>query len=546
MNSTKSSDDDRERIQSIDHATLVDMYVSLDAKFQQLADYVRDLVTKKYGRQSERFESPGQLLMFPGADPSPAPAAESQPAASRTKTTKPKATGHSRNKMPDNLKRVEVLATPPPAAELACPCCSAARIPARKVLQNSQYQYVPASFYVEDHYAVIYTCPNGHDSEQLVVKVSEAVRNGIAGSGLLAQVAVARDFDHMPFNRQSTVYLRSGVKLSRSTLSDLYAHLAVLLTPLYALMHSILLESRIVSTDDTPVKVLDRKKEKNVKTGRKWIYMGDELHPVNLFDYTQGRGRDGPLTFLQGFGGVLQGDCFSGNLAICAAMGTTLVACIAHARRYFIKAMLNDKEGCNHALLMFQALYEIEKTAKELELPTSEITLMRQQEALPLLNNFHQWLQFQYARCQPKSSFGKALYYCLNNWNELQQYVKDGELKIDNNHCEREMKYVAMGKKAWLFFGSDEGGKNHAIVASILSTCRRHGVEPWAYLNDIIQRITENDFASLEELLPFNWKQKYFAQHPAEMPVAKDAPKVKIPPATFEKPAHTAHTRKAL
>lgn len=151
--------------------------------------------------------------------------------------------------------------------------------------------------------------------------------------------------------------------------------------------------------------------------------MGDEDHPVSLFDYTEGRGRDGPLAFLQGFKGMLKGDCFSGNLAICATIGTTLVACLAHARRYFIKAMLNNKDGCNQALLMFQALYEIERTAQELAVSTDELKLMREQEALPLLDTFHSWLQSQYIVAQPKSSFGKALFYCLNNWDEL-KHVK--------------------------------------------------------------------------------------------------------------------------
>ena len=358
---------DRERIQSINHETLVDMFLALDTKFQQLADYVRDVVTQRYGQKNERFKSPGQLLIFPGTDVA---TGSQPPSVSKTaeaeKPAKPKKAGHSRNPLPDFLPRVPIVAPPPVDTELPCPCCNAIRVPERQLLQNSRYQFVPASFYVEDLYSVVYVCPNGHDSQQLIARVAEAIEHGIAGSGLLAQVAVARDFDHLPFNRQSAIYSRSGVHLPRSTLCDLYAHLAEVLLPLYVLMHQILLKSRIISTDDTPVKVLDRSKEKNIKTGRKWAYMGDEDHPVNLFDYTDGRGRDGPLKFLQGFKEMLQGDCFSGNLAICAAIGTTLVACLAHARRYFIKAMLNNKDGCNQALVMFQSLYEIERTAKEL------------------------------------------------------------------------------------------------------------------------------------------------------------------------------------
>lgn len=501
---------DRESLLALDKDTLVDRLLSLEAKVDQLSDLVRELITQKYGRKNERFETPGQLLVFPGAAADDVPQAPAPSGASEggaPVAEKPKKPGHGRKPMPAHLPRVPLEARTPSDDARRCPSCDALRVAVRKILRNSRYGCVPASFFVEDLYAVVYECPNGH-GEQLIAEVDEAVKNGIAAPSLMAQITVSRDVDHMPFNRQVGMYARSGVPLNRSTLSDIHAQIARILMPLYLLMHQILLKSQIISTDDTPVKVLDRSKDKNIKTGRKWGYLGDSEHPVNVFDYTQGRGRDGPLAFLEGFKGILQGDCFSGNLAICAAMGTVLVACLAHARRYFIKAMLNDKDGCNQALSMFQALYEIERTAKELELSTDDIRMMREEEAVPLLDNLHDWLQKQYALAQPKSSFGKALFYCLNNWKELKQYTTDGALKIDNNHTEREMKYISMGKKAWLFFGSDQGGKNDAIVSSVISTCRRHGVEPWSYLTDVIEKLAENPSRNLEELLPYNWKRK--------------------------------------
>lgn len=521
----------RESLRALDPELVIDMLLSLDAKYIQLGDYVRNLVTEKYGSKSERFEGPGQLLIFPGGNAADSASEDANPAGDDNEPKikappKSKKPGHSRNPQPTELPRVTIIAPTPDHAKLSCPCCGLARIQVRQILQNSRYQFIPASFYFEDLYSAVYECPACDSPEKLVAKVPEPVEKGLAAPGLLAQVAIARDFDHIPFNRQSTIYQRSGVNLHRSTLSDFYSHVAAILLVLYEHMHLILLQSKIISTDDTPVKVLDRSKEKNIKLGRQWVYLGDQQHPVNLFDYTVDRGRDGPLTFLKGFFGFLQGDCFSGNLAVCAAIGTTLVACLAHARRYFIKAMLNDKQGCNQALTMFQALFEIEQTANELNLPTGELKLMREQEAVPLLTTFHTWLQKQYSFAQPKSSFGKALFYCLNNWNELTQYVKDGDLKITNNHSEREMKYIAMGRKAWLFFGSDRAGKDHAVVLSILSTCRRHGVEPWSYLTDVIQRITEDPSCNLDELLPYNWQQKYPSRTLAEITPLARAPKI--------------------
>jgi transposase len=426
------------------------------------------------------------------------------------------------------LPHVPIYPEAPSSAELACSCCGTERVATRQILQSSRYQFVPAKFYFEDLYSQVYECPRcpSSDSQQLVVKVPEIVENGTAASGLLAQIIVSRDFDHVPFNRQSAIYKRSGVNLNRSTLSDYYAQAAKILTPLSNYMRKILLQSDVISTDDTPVKVIDRLKAKSIKLGRVWVYFGDDAHPVTLFDYTESRGRDGPMTFLAGFTGRLQGDCFSGNLAICAAIDTILVACMAHARRYFVKAKHNDKEGTNVALKVFQALYEIERTAKELAISTEDIRIMREQESRPILVRFKAWLQQQQLSTSAKSTFGKAIFYCLNNWEALTQYVNDGRLSIDNNHSEREMKYIAMGRKAWLFFGSDQGGKNHATILSILATCRRHNVEPWAYLTDVIQRLAENPNENLEDLLPYKWKAKYPQRTSAEIMAFSPTPKV--------------------
>lgn len=497
----------RESLNDLSKEELVDAVLLLGNKVQQLSDVVRDFVNARHGRKTERFDNSDQLNIFSSTANTTKqfdkPATENN--SSKNKSSAPRE-GHSRNPFPPGLPRKRILGKLPKGAS-NCTCCGKSLEVIRQFTQGDRLQYIPASFHVEEMVAQVFSC-SSCKGEEIVAPVAEPVKNGIAAAGLMAQVAVSKGTDHLPFNRQSTIYSRSGVKLHRSTISDLFSHTASILSPLYRLMHHELLASKIICTDDCPVKVKDITKDKNIKTGRLWIYLGDSEHPFNLFDYTTGRGRDGPLTFLSEFRGFLQGDCFSGNLAVCASMGTTLVACLAHARRYFIKAMLNDNNGCNHALTMFQSLYEIERTAKDLNLDAPALKQMRQEESVPILNSFHEWLLEQYKVSQPQSSFGKALFYCLNNWTELNQYVLDGDLSIDNNISEREMKYVAMGKKAWLFLGSDQGGENHAVVLSLLSTCRRHGVEPWAYLKDVIERLADGSEPSLEELLPHRWKAR--------------------------------------
>lgn len=491
------------------------MYKLLDAKNNQLAEQLRIAMAEKYSSKSERFVDANQLLLFPAQSVSSAEesAGDGAPGTSESNAekkpiSKVKVVGHTRKPKPE-LSHVNIPAPAPSPELLPCTCCGVDRIATRQILQASRYQYIPASFIIEDLQSQVYECPKCGKSEPLIVKVPEVVENGNAAPGLLAQIVVARDDDHVPFNRQSKIFKRSGVDIPRSTICDYYGQTASILTPLYDYMHTLLELCDIISTDDTPVKVLDRTKIKKIKLGRVWVYIGDKTHPVTLFDSTSGRGRIGPLTFLSKFKGQLQGDCFSGNLAVSAAIGTTLVACLAHARRYFVKAQDNNKQGSDYALSVFQGLYEIERTAQELELNTEDVKRMRQEEAEPILNEFYLWLQKEYLTAQPKSTYGKALFYNINNWKELKQYIQDGNLKIDNNHCEREMKYIAMGRKAWLFFGSDKGGKNHAVILSILATCRRHSIEPVEYLTDVIQRLAEDRNANLEELLPYNWKQKY-------------------------------------
>jgi transposase len=208
---------------------------------------------------------------------------------------------------------------------------------------------------------------------------------------------------------------------------------------------------------------------------------------------------------------IFQGDCFSGNLAICAENGATFVACNAHARRYFKKALLNYKSKSEEALHLFGQMFEIERTAKELQLKRDDVKLMREQESKPVLDDLKVWLDKEQLLALPKSTFGKAVNYCLNNWDGLTAYVQDGDLTIDNNSAEREMKRVATGRKAWLFFGSDNGGENAEVLLSIISTCKRHGVEPFAYLRDVIDRLVQNPDTDLETLLPHTWNQEQSA-----------------------------------
>jgi hypothetical protein len=322
---------------------------------------------------------------------------------------------------------------------------------------------------------------------------------------MLSYVVVSKFCDHLPLYRMERIFFRNGADISSSTMCGWLASVANLLRGLYEQMRTKLLEAKINKTDDTPIKVQDKKLKKKIKIGRIWVYIGDKEHPFNLFHYTKGRSREGPKKFLRGYKRYLQGDCFSGNYAICAENGAIMVACMAHARRYFKKALLNYREKSEEALVMFQQLFETERVAKELELPAEDVRRMREQESRPVLDKLKTWLDKEYLLSLPKSAFGKAVSYCLNNWEALTAYLQDGDLCIDNNEAEREMKSLATGRKSWLFFGSDNGGENAEVLLSIVSTCKRHGIEPFAYLRDVIERLTLDPNTALEPLLPNVW-----------------------------------------
>lgn len=530
----------REYLQTLESDEIIAIALQEQSKAKQYAASICRLMLEKYGPKSERHVSDGQLLFFPdlisGANSSKdsssdntenAPSEIPQAKGNEQPKTKKKQAGHNRKEMPEGLPRVMTVAPLPEGSSLPCSCCGRSKVLLRTILQASRYQVIPGYFYIEDLHSAIFGCQICQEKEPTeVIRAKEVGPNSLASPSLLARIAVSRDNDHQPYYRLSQIFERAGVELPRSTLSGMNSLTVKILQPLYDYMKGLVNQASIISTDDTPVKILDREKTKNIKTGRMWIYFGSTNQPISMLDATSGRGRDGPLKFLKDFKGRLQGDCFSGNYAICAAKDTILVACMAHARRYFVKALLNNKAGANEALDMFHDLYKVEETAKEQGLSYNEIKLLREKDSKPLLDKLFRWIVDQESKTKdPKSTFGKALFYCRNNWNSLVQYLGDGELSIDNNHAEREMKYIAMGRKSWLFCGSDKGAKDHAVILTMLATCRRHGVNPEAYLTDVIQRLVENPNENLEDLLPYKWKRKYYQRQAAEIPGVLPTPK---------------------
>jgi hypothetical protein len=266
--------------------------------------------------------------------------------------------------------------------------------------------------------------------------------------------------------------------------------------------------SRVIHTDDTMVPVLDPTLPQT-RTERFWVYIGDVRNPYVVYDYTPRRTRDGPEQFLKGFRGYLQADAFSGYDRLCAGPDVIEVACWAHVRRKFFEARTSAPVLAHAALARIRQLYRIEQGAAELS--ADDRRVLRQRDALPLLNAFEEWLTEQGRKALPKSPIGQAIAYAQSNWAALLRYTEHGDLSVDNNLAERMLRAQAIGRRNWTFLGSDRGGRTAAVLYSLTGTCKHHDLDPFAYLQDILRRLPTHPAAPLDELLPDVW----FASHPS-------------------------------
>ena len=344
---------------------LIDNLKSKDRLIGQLEHRLDLLLRSRYGSKSEKINPEELLPQLRELFEQPQAPQEEEPVKTQKISYERKVKGHGRNELPANLPREQKIYDLDESQKI-CPCCGDQlhKIGEEK---SEQLNYTPASLYVLEHVRYKYGCVN-KDCQQTIVTADkdkyEPIEKGLAGAGLLSQVIVSKYGDHCPLYRMEDIFSRHGVKISRSTMCDWMAQSAQLLKPLYELMKKRVLESKVVHTDDTPVKVQDNGLNK-CRQGRIWIYMGDEDNPYNVFDYTSSRSREGPDEFLNGFMGYLQADAFGGYDGIYLTKPVTEVLCNAHARRKFYDARNIDPVISHTALAYYKRLYAVEKEIKE-------------------------------------------------------------------------------------------------------------------------------------------------------------------------------------
>jgi transposase len=480
---------------------------------EQLEHRLHLLLHRLYGRRSERCD-PSQPWLFGELSPAHAETTPDTPAdnPAAAAAAKPKRPGHGRKPVPPHLPH-EPVHHRLSEAELPCPACGTPRQEVGTET-TAQLDYRPASCFVVDHIEHKYACPRC-SKQHAEPHFAEARRpepplgKGSPGAGLLAHLIVSKYADHLPLYRQERILARQGLVVARSTTCDWMAQCARVLEPLYEQARERLLASRVLHTDDTPVTLQEAAPQATTQ-GRLWVYLGDRAHPYNVFDFTPNRQRDGPAQFLARYQGYLQADAFAGYDALYLPDAHTgqarviEVACNAHARRKFYEARTSDTAGAHQALAYYGQLYEIERRARGV--PEEVRVQMRQDLAVPILEQFQAWLVQQAAVVLPKSPLAAAIGYALNQWPALCRYTEAGFLAIDNNAAEREMKRIAIGRKNWLFFGSVQGGRTAAVLFTFTSTCHRLGVEPWTYLRDVLTRLPTTPAERLGDLLPDQWR----------------------------------------
>ncbi len=506
-----------------------------DRTIEGLQHQLQQLLRRMYGRSSEKID-PRQMALFDKLleqlaqaqtvtpEPLAASPAPATPAAEEVPVEASRPAGHGRRRLPTDLPREKVIHDLP-EEEKPCPCCGKLR---HVIGQETSEQlgYVPAKLMVIEHVRLKYACcaceqSAAESGPQIITaeKPLSPIEKGLAAPGLLAYVIVSKYSDHLPLHRLERILERHHIDIARSTMCDWMAQCAQALKPLYELMIREVLQSKVIHTDDTPVDVLDRQlagTRGGTRTGRFWVYLGDKDHPQNVLAYTPSRSRDGPMKFLAGWGQsqrvYLQADAFGGYDGIYrgeAGGNVTEVACMAHARRKFYDARSSDAAVSTQALAYIRLLYDVEDQAKKLSVPQRQE--LRQELALPRLQEFKRWLESQQASrggpVLPKSPMGQAITYALNQWDALCVYTSDGNLAIDNNASENALRRVALGRKNWLFCGSDNGGHTAAVLFSFIAACQRHKVNAFDYLRDVLTRIAAHPMNRLAELLPDRWQQ---------------------------------------
>ena len=482
-------------------------------KIEALTFELARLKRWRFGRSSESLDAQVPLFDALLADT----AVEDQAAgdAQRPRAAKPPARRAVRQALPEQLPRIEH------RHELGHARCACGQ-PLVRIGEDvsEQLDCVPAQFFVHRHLRGKYAC-RACECIAAAALPAQVIDKGLPAPGLLAQVVVAKYDDHLPLYRQEEIYARSGVHLARSTMAQWVGVCGVRLAPLAEALKDHILTQRVVHADETPVALLAPGKGKTHRAYM-WVYRTTDFVPQRAvwFDFCRGRGGEHARSVLGQYAGTLVTDDYAGYNAIHARAQITEAGCWAHARRKLYEAHeLNGSAIAGHALALIGKLYEIEREIKPLDAPCRRRE--RQDRAQPIAGELHQWLLGQRQRLVKADATAKAIDYALGRWRALTRYLDDGEVPIDNNAAENSIRPLALGRKNWLFVGSQAAGQRAACILSLIESAKLCGHDPWGYLKDVFERLPTLKNADLATLLPHNWKAPTTADAPTSSTIER-------------------------
>lgn len=449
-----------------------------------------------FGPRNERFKStaeavPNQLSLGVSTEP-----------IAEVKVEKTAVKGHDRakvklegkkhpgrNPLPSSLRREEIIIEPTEDVS----GCVRLEDEITEVLEVKA-----AEFYVKRYVRRKYVRKEG-EGITIGKLPNRAIEKGIPGASVLAMLIISKFIDHLPIYRQLAIFKRAGIVLHYNTVLDWTNNGLDILEPIYDHLRRTLLASHYLQADETGIKVLDSEKNGSTHQGYLWAYRDVNSNLV-LFEYQRGRNKEGPAKMLKDYKGYLQTDGYAAYDQFYHREGITMLHCMAHARRYFKEAEDNDRERSSYALKVFQEVYEIERQIKNLS--TEERKKIRQESILLKLNEFHAWMTEQYRQVTPKSPIGKALEYSLKRWKELTLFTTDGQLEIDNNRIENEIRPIALGRKNFLFAGSHESAQRIAMIYSLLASCKTNEIDPMKWLRHVLEELPNRTINHIDDLLP--------------------------------------------
>jgi transposase len=495
-----------------DIETLKRWVIGRDEMIAKLMAEIARLKRWRFGRSAERMDAAlVQLQLLLGDLQAPAAGEVSEPAvlpvaeSTQSLPLQQRVTRLRRvpRALPAHLPRETIVHTP---ASCSCPDCGAQM---RKLGEDisEMLDFVPGYLKVLRHVRPKFSC--GHCARVIQLPApSRPIERGLPAPGLLAQVVVAKYGDHCPLYRQQSTYRRSGVDLDRATLAEWVGGASRLLEPLVASLGRYVRSAEKLHADDTPVPVLDPGRGKT-KTGRLWTYVRDDRPaasrdpPAVWYRYSPDRQGEHPQAHLRGFRGILQADAYSGFAPLYASGEILEAACWAHARRKFYDLYVADRSPiATEAIQRIGALYAIEREIRGSV--AVQRAWVRQQRAGPLLDALHQWLSATLQTVSAKSELAGAIKYSLLRWTALTRYRDDGRIEIDNNSAERSIRPLVLGRRNYMFAGSDVGGERAANIYSLIGTALLNAMDPYLYLRHVLERIAEHPINRIDTLLPWN------------------------------------------